>query len=311
MIRTLTILPALALVAGCAATPRVAYHSLDETRRADNWVSYRLTDTTVVVGGPAAKDGLAAAEGSRPSQPLSLEAVTGKCASGACTPTPVAVAAPIDADGKILALAPQSRDFVTISLAPTYWPNSLRLKMLSIEVRDHKLEAIAAAGAIVAGVGQMAASGIARDSKTVDPDARELALPVVLDLAFLKTALDDWVALPDRPGWLVRARFLDDPKAEGFLPRAMAGTVHSAMLTSTCRPMTIQIGDRKREEIDFRVRVADPDWLTSIPLPPIGAVSMHPLCGADVQNQKVVEVGADQAAQAFFTQVEAVRTATK
>jgi hypothetical protein len=304
----LAILGLTALLAGCAATPRVVYHSLDESRRADNWVPYRLTDTTVVVGGPA-REGLAPAEGSRPSEPLSLEPVMVTCASGACTPTPVAVAAPIDAEGKILALAPKARDFVSTSLAPTYWPNSLRLKMLSIEVRDHKLEAIAAAGSIAAGIGKMAAGGMGRDSKTVAAAPRELALPVVLDLSFLKTAIDDWADLPDRPGWQVRATFLDDPKAEGFLPRAAAGTVHSAILTSTCRPMKIEIGDRK-QDIVFRVRVADPDWLTPIPLPPVGAVVMHPLCGADVQEQKVVEVGVDSLAQAFFAQVEAVRAAT-
>jgi hypothetical protein len=314
MIRNLTIVGGLALLAGCASPPRVVYHTLDEPRHADNWVPYRLTDTTIVVGGPAAKDGVAQADGSRPGQPMSLEAVTAKCSAGACAPTPVAVAVPIDADGKILALSPQSHNLVTTYLAPTYWPNSLRLKVLSIEVHDHKLEAIAAAGSIAAGLGKMAATGVGRDAKTVDPDPRDLALPVVLDLAFLKAKSiepDDWADLPDRPGWQVRARFLDDPKTEGFLPRATAGTVHAAILTSTCRPMLIQIGDRRREEVDFQVRVADPDWLTPIPLPPVGAVSMHPLCGADVQNQKVVEVGVDQMAQSFFTQVEAVRTATK
>jgi hypothetical protein len=307
----LTILGALALLGACASPPRVVYHTLHDGRRADNWVLYRLTDTTIVVGVPAAKDGLTPAEGSRPSQPLSLEAATAKCESGVCTPAPVAVAAPIDDDGKILALAPKTRDLVTTYLAPTYWPNSLRLKLLSIEVHDHKLEAIAAVGSIAAGVGKMAATGGARDAKVADTDKRELLLPVILDLPVLKKlAVKDWMDLPGQPGWHVRAKFLDDPETEGFLPRDQAPSVHAAILTSTCRPMSIQISDRKLEEIDFLVSVADPDWLTPIPLPPIGAVAMHPLCGADVQNQKVVEVGVDQEAQSFFTQVQAVRTAT-
>ena len=299
------------VLAGCASIPRVDYHRLSESRHADSWVLYRLTDTTVVIGAAAKsadRPAAGAAEGDRPGAPISLDESDATCANGACTPGLAAIAAPIDAAGDVFALQPRSRNLVSTAISAAYWPNSLRLKTLSVEVRDHKLEAINAIGALAVGVGKMAATGGARDQAGADADRKVLHLPIVLDLAELKTAQH---RLAGNPDWFVKARFLDEPIAKtGFIPRAAAGTVHAAILTSTCRPLEIKILDLKKETIVFRVRVADPDWLTPIPLPAVGAVVMAPLCGGDVQGQKVVEVGVDQLAQAFFSQVEAVR-ATK
>ena len=190
-------------------------------------------------------------------------------------------------------------------IAPTYWTNSLRLKTLSVEVRDHKIEAINAAGAIVAGVGKLAA-GAAR--ATSAPKAETLKLPIVIDLALLR---GDPIPVPGHKTWTISGEFLDkDIDKAGFIQRRARGSVHGALLTSTCRPMQIDLYDGV-QSISFRVRVADPEWLTPIPLPSVGAVTLNPLCGGDVTNQKVVEVGVDAMAQAFFAQVDAVRTATK
>ena len=303
------------LLAGCAVSPHVVYHSLSDAHRGDGWTPYRLTDTTVIIGKPGEK-GAGPAEGDRPGQPVQLEASDVSCEKGDCRKLAI-VAAPIDDDSEVLAIEPRTRRLVTTSLAPAYWPNSLRLKTLSIEVRDHKIEAINTVGAIVAGVGKMAATGGAR-SASPGADAGPLHLPIVLDLSDLKMARRPR-PLPGHPapvegteGWKYSAKFLDDPAKEGFLPRSQRSSVHGAMLTSTCRPMLVELFTGNGVyDLSFRVRVADPDWLTPIPLPAIGAVVLHPLCGADVQAQKIVEVGADAAAEAFFKQVDAVRGAGK
>ncbi len=304
------------VLAGCAVTPNVVYHRLSDAHRGDGWVPYRMTDTTVVIGKVAEKGGLGPAEGDRPSQPVQLDASDVSCDGVACRAL-AAVAAPIDDESEVLAIEPRSRRLVSTSISPTYWPNSLRLKTLSIEVRDHKIEALTTLGAIAAGVGKMAATGGARsDGAGAEPGP--LHLPIVLDLAVLKSARapkplpGHTPPVKDTRGWLFTAKFLDDPRTEGFVPRAGRASIHGAMLTSTCRPMLIEIfSGNGRYDLPFRVRVADPEWLTPIPLPAVGAVVLHPLCGADVQGQKVVEVPSDAAAESFFKQIDAVRTAAK
>lgn len=296
---------ALALAAaGCAVTPTIDYHRLSDTPRADSWVPYRLTDTTIVIGAVAER-GLDAAGGERPGPPISLTVGSTVCNDSVCAPALAAVAAPIDDETEVLALAPRNRHLVSTYIAPTYWTNSLRLKTLSVEVRDHKIEAINAAGAIVTGVGKLA-SGAARSPSA--PKSELLKLPIVIDLALLRHGA---IPVPGHETWRISGKFLDNniDKA-GFVPRAARGGVHGALLTSTCRPMSIALYDGV-QKISFRVRVADPEWLTPIPLPSVGEVTLNPLCGGDVTNQKVVEVGVDAMAQAFFAQVDAVRTATK
>ena len=310
-------LAAAALLAGCATpVPTVTYHTLADAPPGDAAVPYQLTDSRLVIG-------VVPAGGGKDIPPVSLDPVTVVCDGDGCfaagdapgprQPLRLAMAVvPIPFAGTVLAIVPSRRGLITISLAPTYFPNSLRLQALVVEAKDHRIEVIDAVGTIARGLaGAAAGKGMAALRVALPVP---LHLPVIVDLARARTALTDDVALSPlgNPGWTMAASFLDDPQpaALGFRSRATAGAVHHAVLTSICRPFRLSL-IAGAAELRFEAAVADPDWLVAIPFPAKGAVILHPLCGADVQAQPVAAIGLDAIAAAFVGNVNAIGAAAK
>ena len=75
---------------------------------------------------------------------------------------------------------------ISTTAAPAYFPNSLRLKTLTIEAKDHRLEAINTVAAIASGAARVFAGGA--DLFNPDPldDTAQLVLPVVIPLAAVR-----------------------------------------------------------------------------------------------------------------------------
>ena len=309
----------LALAAsGCAVSPRVDYHALSDTPHLDTAVPYALTDSIIVIGahGAAATPGQTGPADARGAAPVDLAAGQSVCAVTGCSPALAAVAVPVDYTGEYLAIVPRSRHLVSTSIAPTYIPNSLRLRSLAIEVKDHRLEAINAIGAVASGVVSLAAQARKNEDDGDTPPApppATLNLPLAIDLGEVKAAAQNAVALPGNRGWSYTAQFLDDPEKAGFQRLKARTGIHAALLTSVCRQLSIVLlhknGKLAPTRVVLVVTVADPDFIETIPLPAKGAVTPHPLCGADVQAQPVTEIGADEFAAAFFKQVAAIRAA--
>jgi hypothetical protein len=320
------------LAAGCATAPNVRYHQLGEGARPDSWVLFRLTDSVIAIGttakADAAKDGL--------TPPASLAPAELDCDTDGCGDVAVAVA-PADFDGALYAIEPTSRHLVSTSIAPAYQPNSLRLKTLSVEAKDHRLEAINTIGAIATGAAKLGLTGRSTADPTASPAKPvakiKLHLPVTIDLADADCEAPEMATcglaivadpadpsrhgtpqpLPQNPGWTYTLRFLDNPRASGLVRRAAIGEVHGAMVASTCRPVTIEITRSAGgvAPIELRADLADPDWLQTAPFPAKGAVVFHTLCGIDVQAQATTDIGTDALATAFFNNVQAVRSAQK
>ncbi len=295
----------LALLAGCAAAPRLDYHALADRPRRDNWVAYALTDTIVTIGTKAPPG-----DGKAGQPPISLAERPLQCdAGGGCGKTLAAVAVPTDFAGEVLALEPRSRNLVSTAIAPTYVGDSLRLRKLTVEARDHRIEAINAIGAIAVGTAKLVGGDRSGGQATAAPPT--LYLPVLLTLAQAKAAIGKSLPLPGQEGWTYAAAFRDDPAAAGFLPRRARTTIHEAFVTSVCRPLHLTLTGGGGVPISFDVTVADPDWLMTIPLPAKGAIVPHALCGADVETEAVTTVGVDAIAEAFFAQVGALQAALK
>ncbi len=239
--------------------------------------------------------------------PIKLNAVTLQCTAEGCVGESVGAAAvAIPYEGVTLAIEPHQRHFETTFLAPTYYPNSLRIATLSIDVKDSREEAVDTLSAVIAG-GASASKSLFR-SLAPTP----LKLPVVIDLADAKKTIDGGEApLPLNEGvWWYKVRFLDDPDRAGFLKLADRGQVHQAILTSLCRPLQISLTNHSTTLV-LGVTVADPDYLLTVPLPAKGMVSLGTLCGADVQMQAIVEKPVDQVVTSFFNAVGSVRSAQK
>ncbi len=306
MIVRLAATATLALVASCATVPTVDYHQLGPGARNDKWVPFHLTDSIVVIGAPIAK----AADGAA-APPVDLSPVVVRCPGGVCGAVAVA-AIPTDFRGVLYGLEPRSRRLVSTILVPSYVSNSLRLKALAVEAKDHRLEAINTVAALASGAARLADKGT--DLSNPDPLDRtaQLILPVTIALADLRCTGPTCRSaatprLPRNPTWTYSIEFRDDPAESGLLARQAVDTVHAAMVASACRPVRIMLyqADQKVTVV-LDVEVADPDWLITVPFPTKGAMTFHSLCGVDVQAQAITDIGVDVMATAFVNGVEAV-----
>jgi hypothetical protein len=326
-LRPCALLAATVSLAGCTTVPKVDYHVMTAGPAHDDWVPFRLSDSVIVLGIPAKsdKDDAGAEHGDGYVPPVSLDVATVDFTdcnldTGVCAPPDVRIAAvPTGDTSRVLAIEPRSRQLVSTSVAPAYYPDSLRLKVLTIEAKDHKLEAINTIAAIASGVKGLAA-GLGLAATQSEPVA-PLRLPLTIDLAAARAAhaVND-PAVPEAataaplPGnigvWTYTLTFLDSPPASGFRAAADVTAVHHAMVGSLCRParLTLTAVKYPKAPITRDVTLADPAWLMTVPFPAKGALVFAPLCGIDVQPQPVTDIGTDAMANAFFNAVNAIRT---
>ncbi|KPF79373.1 hypothetical protein IP88_02035 [alpha proteobacterium AAP81b] len=309
------------LVAGCTATPAVSLHPLSPALAGRGAIPFRLADSVIALGVPPESGDNKAA----PS--IDLQNATVRCPArggGECSAAEVAsVVTPADFAGATYAIETRARRFVETRLAPTYMPNSLRLAELAVEIKDHRLEVINAIGT--------AAAGFASQSGNV-PDAvgPTLSLPLTIDGADARAADSRGAQcrpgivaagaggchpLPRNPGWSYRLIATDDPGAQGFLARRDLDAVRDVMVASICRPARLEIDFTDelgvRPMLTLNLTVIDPDWLSTMPLPPKGELVFHSHCGIDLKRQEVTEIGIDALTRALFDQVAAVRAASK
>ena len=240
--------------------------------------------------------------------PVDLTRTTVRCPHLVCEPI-AAAAVPVDFSDALFAIAPQSRHLVSTTAAPAYYPNSLRLKTLTVAAKDHRLEAINAIATLAAGAADLAKDGM--NLSNGDPTIAQLELPVTIALADLRCtaspcALTKPPELPRNPGWTYALTWRDDPAAAGLLARARMGEVHGAMVVSACRPARLTLTRAPDVTVILDVLVADPTWLVTVPFPAKGAMTFHSLCGVDVQPQAVTQVGVDEMAAAFANGVKQI-----
>ncbi len=305
MIVRATTVAALMVLAGCATVPNVDYHQLGPGVRNDAWLPFRLTDSIIVIGAPGtpAKDGDAA-------PPIDLVRQTVRCPDKVCAAVAITVV-PTDFRGALYGLAPHGRRLVSTTAAPTYVANSLRLKTLTVEAKDHRLEAINTVATLAIGAAHLVGKGM--DLSNDDPTDRtaRLTLPVTIALADARcdaaACKDVSRPLPLNPAWTYTVAFRDDPAANGLLPRRAVAAIHAAMVASACRPIRLVLHQADQNvTVVLETAVADPEWLMTVPFPTKGALTFHSLCGVDVQAQAVTEIGVDSMATAFVNGVEQI-----
>lgn len=347
--RTAILLLAVTL-AGCAASPSVELLPLQPELAATGAIPFRLTDSVIALGVPASTDAAVTTAGASLQPPLSLDEQTLECRFGseglgpaACGSRVVPLVAPIEFAEATYAVRPQSRSFVETRLAASYVPNSLRLAELAVAVKDHRVEVINAIGTLAAAAAGAPVPtnqrGGADDADDAEKDANKskpppekmamLVLPVIIEAEDLRDPATTGKCppaaaagagachvLPRNPAWSYRLVRADRPDAQGLLPRARLPGLRDAMVASACRPARLDVYVTLSKEVtapafSFRLALADPDWLVTMPLPPKGQLAFHPLCGMDMKREEAAEVGADAMATALYNQVQTLRSGSR
>ncbi len=244
--------------------------------------------------------------------PISLTRSELTCYAKGCAEASVeAAAVPISYEGATLGIEAAAHWMVYTRMAPTYYPNSLRLQTLEFAVEDKRQETIDTIGALALGIAKTTApvKGFAGAGLKERPVEKTLTLPIVIDLSEAKKTLTEDALLPrnEAEGWTYHIRFMDDPEREGFLKFDERQNVHRAVLTSLCRPVQITLTNGEIQ-IVLGVTVADPSYLLPVPLPPSGTVTFGTLCGANVQMNQAVTTPTNQLVTSFFNDVQSLRT---
>jgi hypothetical protein len=244
------------------------------------------------------------------TRPLSLKPQELRCLGAGCYDQTVSVVAvPISYTAKTYGIEPIRHWLVYTHIAPTYYDNSLRLKLLQVSVEDKRQETIDTVGALAVGSAKLMspASGL-KALALVQPQT--LLLPVIIDLSQAKKAIGTAQDLPGNPGWKYQIAFLDDPASAGFRRVSDIANVHGAVVTSLCRPIAVTL-TAEGTTLVMGTTVADPDYVVTVPLPPSGGVTFGTLCGADVSMTAVQTVKTDQVVSSFFNDVQQTRSALK
>jgi len=244
--------------------------------------------------------------------PISLTRSELTCYAKGCAEASVeAAAVPISYEGATLGIEAAAHWMVYTRMAPTYYPNSLRLQTLEFAVEDKRQETIDTIGALALGIAKTTApvKGFAGAGLKERPVEKTLTLPIVIDLSEAKRTLTEDAPLPrnEAEGWTYHIRFMDDPEREGFLKFDERQNVHRAVLTYLCRPVQITLTNGEIQ-IVLGLTVADPSYLLPVPLPPSGTVTFGTLCGANVQMNQAVTTPTNQLVTSFFNDVQSLRT---
>lgn len=333
-----SILLAGSVLSGCAE-PSVTYHNVNNASnpRDDRWILFQLTDSAIAIGTTATKPTQVGAGGvaSASKSEIDLGTKTVQCVEIEGQTAPVcgdkdtaiaALVAPITYDDAVYAMAPHDSAFSTTKIAPSYVPDTLRFKSLSIDTEDHRKEVIETVGTVAVSLAKLAAVGAvaasaAPDARVVKDTTESLNLPTVIELSDAKTATSTSPkGLPNNDStdtakrWRYYLEFLDTPQKNGYYKLADLNggtTITRAAVTSVCRPARLVLLSPRNKELQFGVTVADPQHLMSLPIPAKGKIEFSDFCGGNVTIEQETKTSNKDLADALFKQVDDLRQVLK
>ena len=142
------------------------------------------------------------------------------------------------------------------------------------------------------------APGVSALASLIFKDAGEaLNLPIEIDAMEASLQADVWTPLIHNPGWWLKSTI--GPVAPGAVPikdfMKKPDKYGNAFIHSSCRDLKLQIAytgignpapeDGVEPKLTYKAKIADPKYVSLIPLPMRGAISMHSVCGANVSRE--------------------------
>ncbi|MET2530064.1 hypothetical protein [Ralstonia pseudosolanacearum] len=313
----------LVFLSGCGA-PTVKYQAVtnDNLNELEGATKFYLQGSWIVIG----QDDVAQAGKDSAGNPKSSTGVNLKLNSkvqklgeiqklkAVVTPAPTST---------LYAIQPQNNIANKTTLTATYFDNSLLLKKIGFEYKNQTVQAIQAAGGVlVAAAPFIALFAENRDIEGSSP----LKIPAVIDVTHPQwcTFLSIDNASPDWKYRLIPSKGACDGQA-GVKPPAPEGAIEKdgffsdpkekrVFVTSSCRDVTLEIKHAKDDgKYNFPLTIADPNWLYTYTIPEKGSVSLHTVCGADIQADadSSNDLVAFAAIQEIFKQVKSIKDATK
>ncbi|AEG67597.1 hypothetical protein PP715_17565 [Ralstonia solanacearum] len=322
-LRYVGIVSLLVFLSGCGS-PAVKYQAVTDDNRMslEGATKFYLQGSWIVIGqedgNQAAKD---SSDNSKPSAGVSLTSNSAvqklsdvRKLKAVVTPAPTST---------LYAIQPQNTLINKTALTATYFDNSLLLKKVGFEYKNQTVQAIQAVGGVLVAAAPFLA--FFSDTKEID-DHSALKIPAVIDATSPQWCMPLPIdkATPEWKYRLIPSQGACDGQV-GVKPSAPDGAIEkneffsdtkekSVFVTSSCRDIILEITNSKDDgKYNFPLTIADPNWLYTYTIPENGAVSLHSICGADIQAgaDSSNDLVAFAAIQEIFKQAKAIKDAAK
>lgn len=346
LVKSTGVVAFVAALAACAPTAEVFYSSKKEAGvKGDTTFEYRLATSTIAIGiakKDKIPDGSSLGGVTVDTIDLAQRKVTFNgtgWAEGQTPVTLVAYVAPSPSDTHRVFLQPADSLWQTVTIAPTYRPNSLLLKEVAIDTKDNRKDVIETVGAVALGVVKLAAVFAIASATSPSSTAVELNLPIVLRLDELPasngtktlprannveyswersrspapatTQASSAAILATTPNPGTAAAVTPAPSADPTLATELdIKSARRALFTSECREGILTLKTKSGDELmAFNLTVADPSAIRTIPLPAKGKIELDPLCGGNTTIEQATRATGKELADALFAQIDQLQKA--
>jgi hypothetical protein len=323
-------LPLLAalFISGCATYPTVRYLAPSDPEAAGA-IKYNLQGSMVTLGkkqskasgNSAVKAGAGKNNGGADDQkaaavirydPIRVSSNDELIKAGA-----EALVTATESKRRLYAIKPTESFLTKTSVSVSFVDNTRMIESIGTAFEDNRIEVIKAVGGILVTAAKMRG----KESAT---EGEQLGLPVVIDLSEMDDAdPQPWKQIRGYTKWWYKAELLkpdagqDDRMKTVDFEKELGRDVRY-LAYSSCQDIRLKVTFSAAAPIgdvagaaEFDLRIANPNYLSTLNFPLKGSIAMHSVCGADLKTEDGKTISNLAVLEALVSEVEALYKAQK
>jgi hypothetical protein len=314
------VLIGLLFAAGCASYPTVTYLQ-PSSPDAAGAIKYNLQGSLVTLGKIKAKGtgeaGLRMAsdwEKENKVNTLTYDPVRINSIAGFKENDIHAIVTATEAKKHCYAIKPNESILTKTNVSVSYIDNTGLIKSIGTSFEDNRIKAIEAIGGIIV-------TAVKTVKGPAPSSGEELVLPVVIDLSEIDEAESQpWKQIPGYKSWWYKIELLKPEKEHDNRLKLADFNKHIGeevryLAYSGCQDAKLKVAYSQNasgnsindpEAFELSLRIANPNYLSTLNFPVKGSISMHSVCGADIKAETSKTASNLDIAEALVKQAEAI-----
>ncbi len=323
----------LLMVYACASYPRVTYLSLPN-KDADGAIKYYLQGSLVTLGVEPENKGKEDAKNGVSAEFLKTK-ISLSNVNEIRQNDVRAIVTPTESKNHLYAIKPHESVWSKTSVSVSYVDNTRLIKSIGTNFEDNRIKVIQSTGEIVASMIPMI-GGLPKAVKKLDrkkykkvpPQKEQLNLPVVIDLSETGELKEsDWLKIPGYDQWWYKldlsAQPPDSRESSKYFKKIDGAKKVRSLAYSSCQDAKLLVThsttnpnadtreegtpDKAKEVATFNIRIANPNYVSTLNFPAKGSIAMHSICGADIKTEESKTISNLDIMEALIKQVEAIQ----
>jgi hypothetical protein len=320
------ILVAVLMVSGCASYPTVTYLP-PSSKDADGAIKYYLQGsfvTLTAVGGQESREENGSGENKKKSVNTEFLKTSVNSVNELKEKNVRAIVTATESRKHFYAIKPHESAWSKTMVSVSYVDNTSLIKSIGTSFEDNRIKIIEASGAIITSLIPMFKAPLIAPVIPIPGISAEkkLNLPVVIDLSEMDDAQSiGWSRIPGHELWWYKIDLMDPPsdsrKSSEYF-NEINGTKVRALAYSSCQDARLFVTYSESQPSTivadvamFNIRIANPNYVTTLNFPAKGSISMHSICGVDIKTEESKDVSNLDIVEALIKQVEAIKKAQK